>query len=99
MAGKIKKSTGYLDLATYSSKFIREGHRYRFDQRRTEIELHGPATNICVRWVCNENPVEPLEITVDISPAFRSCNIEDNIQMDWIQHDYFREALLNQGSF
>lgn len=99
MTGKIRKSTGYLDLTTYSRKFIREGHRYWFDQRRPEIEIHGPATNICVRWVGNENPAEPLEITADISPAFRSCNIKDNIQMDWIQHDYFREALFDQGSF
>ena len=97
--GKITKATGYLDLTTYGSKFIREGHYYVFDGRRTEIQLHGPATNICVRWVCNESPSKPLEITVDISPAFRSFNIEDNIKMDWIQHDYFRKALLNHGSY
>ena len=97
--GKITKATGYLDLNTYSSKFIEKGHRYLFDGRRTEIQVHGPATNICVRWVCNENPAEPLEITADISPAFRSYSIEENIKMDLIQHKDFRDALLNHGSY
>ena len=97
--GKITKATGYLDLGTYSSKFIMENSWYWFEQRRTEIQLHGPATNICVRWICNEKPAEPLEITADISPAFRSSNIENNIKMDSIKDKYFQDALLNHGSF
>ena len=94
----IEKHTGILDLSTYCNKFTTSGSKYIFDQRRVEIQLHGPATNICVRWKSNCLP-DLLEISVDISPAFRSKDIKAYLEMEHFLHDTFYQAVLQHGSF
>ena len=98
--GRIHKKSGFLDLQTYWDPIIKsEGHLYIYEHRRTEIQQHGPATNINVRWTQNDNPLSSLDITVDVSPAFRSRCVEETIEMEFIQEEYFRLALTQQGSF
>ena len=94
----IVKHTGILDLSTYSNKFTFSGSEYIFDQRRVEVQLHGPATNICVRWKSNCLP-DLLEISVDISPAFRSNDIKAFLEIEHFMHDKFYQAVLQHGSF
>ena len=94
----IEKHTGILDLSTYSNKITTSGSEYIFDQRRVEIQLHGPATNICVRWKSNCLP-DLLEISVDISTAFRSKDIKAYLEMEHFLHDEFHQAVLQHGSF
>ena len=96
--GAIEKHTGILDLSTYSKKFTTSGSEYTFDQKRVEIQLHGPATNICVHWK-SSGKTDTLEINVDISPAFRATDIKAYLMMEHFLHNKFRQAVLQHGSF
>ena len=98
-SGNIRKDTGDLILTSYCESFIKEESMYHFKQQRTEIQLHGPATNVQVNWAPKYDPTKILDITVDISPAFRSRDIAGNIEMEQIQSESVRRALVQQGSF